>query len=707
MQEIISIIARELNIPIRFVSNTLDLLEGGATVPFISRYRKEATGSLDEVKISSILDRMLELKEIQHRKKFVLNAIKESNNLTPEIQESLLKSWDINEIEDIYLPFKPKRKTRAESARQKGLEPLAKEIFRQDNHIPDFAKYLNNEVSDKSEALSGAKDIIAEWISENATCRNRLRQIFAKTAVISSKVVKGKESDGKKYRDYFDFSQSLQRCSSHRLLAIRRGESEGILKVAITPADYAEDKLKPIFLHGNSQKSAWVSEALHDSFTRLLKPSIENEFASISKRDADLDAIEVFATNLRSLLLSSPLGQCRVLAIDPGFRTGCKVVCLDSEGNLLHNMTIFPHGNEDNRVYAEMQLLKCVDQFDIEAIAIGSGTAGRETRDFIGDLGLDNSISIFMVNEDGASVYSASPVAREEFPDHDVTVRGAVSIGRRLMDPLSELVKIDPKSIGVGQYQHDVDQKLLKKKLDVVTESCVNLVGVNLNTASRQLLSYVSGLGASLASNIVEYRKQNGAFKSREELKNVPRLGAKAFEQSAAFLKIVDAENPLDNTAVHPERYNLVSRIAKNNKLTVRQLIEDKALRDSIDISSYIGSDVGVETLTDIMNELSKPGRDPRNRLKKFSFDETISSIEDLRQGMILPGIVSNVTNFGCFVDLGIKTKGLVHISQLNDKPVKNPHNLVKVQQQIMVKVLDIDLDRDRIALSMKGVTQQ
>ena len=589
-------------------------------------------------------------------------------------------------------------------ARQKGLEPLAKMIMSQRMPDIDFGKFLSEQVKDEQEAADGACDIIAEWVSEDTRSRVSLRTTFAKTAVITSKVIKDKEAEGAKYRDYFDFSEPLDRCSSHRLLAMRRGEKEGILRLDISPADYAIERIERLFVREGSPYSELVRQAVDDSYRRLLKPSIENEFAAISKRSADEEAIEVFEANLRALLLSSPLGARMLMAIDPGFRTGCKVVILDKNGTLLHHDTIYPHGKQDARVYAEMQVIKMVDRFGFDTVAIGSGTAGRETREFIEEL--DLGLDIYMVNEDGASVYSASDVARREFPDMDITVRGAVSIGRRLMDPLSELVKIDPKSIGVGQYQHDVDQGLLKKKLDSVTMSCVNSVGVNLNTAGRELLSYVSGLGPSLADKIISYRREHGDFQDRKTLMKVPRLGTKVFEQCAGFLRIPGAHNPLDDSAVHPESYPLVERMARDAGCSAADLIRDPECRARIDMNRYLTEGFGQETLRDIIAELEKPGRDPRKQLAKFSFDTSIETIEDLREGMELPGMVSNVTNFGCFVDLGIKTKGLVHISQLADKRVSNPHSVVRVQQPVNVKVMSVDLERGRIALTMKGIIQ-
>ena len=704
MDRIIAVIASRLGIPIKNVAGTVDLLEGGATVPFISRYRKEVTGSLNEVQVENVLDMLLDLKDLKKRKEYILETIEAQGKLTDALRSKIDGSWGSSEIEDLYLPYKPKRRTRAEMARQKGLEPLAKMIMSQRMPDIDFGKFLSEQVKDEQEAADGACDIIAEWVSEDTRSRVSLRTTFAKTAVITSKVIKDKEAEGAKYRDYFDFSEPLDRCSSHRLLAMRRGEKEGILRLDISPADYAIERIERLFVREGSPYSELVRQAVDDSYRRLLKPSIENEFAAISKRSADEEAIEVFEANLRALLLSSPLGARMLMAIDPGFRTGCKVVILDKNGTLLHHDTIYPHGKQDARVYAEMQVIKMVDRFGFDTVAIGSGTAGRETREFIEEL--DLGLDIYMVNEDGASVYSASDVARREFPDMDITVRGAVSIGRRLMDPLSELVKIDPKSIGVGQYQHDVDQGLLKKKLDSVTMSCVNSVGVNLNTAGRELLSYVSGLGPSLADKIISYRREHGDFQDRKTLMKVPRLGTKVFEQCAGFLRIPGAHNPLDDSAVHPESYPLVERMARDAGCSAADLIRDPECRARIDMNRYLTEGFGQETLRDIIAELEKPGRDPRKQLAKFSFDTSIETIEDLREGMELPGMVSNVTNFGCFVDLGIKTKGLVHISQLADKRVSNPHSVVRVQQPVNVKVMSVDLERGRIALTMKGIIQ-
>ena len=703
MEQIINIIAKEFGLVLRNVKNTVNLLEEGATVPFISRYRKEMTGSMDEVTIAAIAERVAELKEIAKRREYVISVIESQNALTDELRQRLEQSWDKTEIEDIYLPFKPKRRTRAEVARQLGLEPLAKVIMSQNGRPIDARRWVKGEVKDEEQAINGAKDIIAEWVSEDSRSRTRLRRNFSRTAIISSRVVKGKEWEGQKYRDWFDFSEPLRRCPAHRLLAMRRGEDEGVLKVSITPADDAEEQIARLYVKSNGEASEYVAQAVHDAYKRLLLPSIENEFAAESKRVADAEAISIFTRNLRQLLLTSPLGRKRVLAIDPGFRTGCKVVCLSEQGDLLEHSTIYPHATDQDRVVARYEIEEMVERHEIQAIAIGRGTAGRETKDFIDSLRL-SGIAVHMVNEDGASVYSASEVAREEFPDKDVTVRGAVSIGRRLIDPLAELVKIDPKSIGVGQYQHDVDQTMLRKGLDQTVESCVNSVGVNLNTASKELLSYVSGIGPQLARRIVDYRLANGPFCNRQSLKQVPRLGAKAFEQSAAFLRIPGSDDPLDNSAVHPERYALVRKMASDCGCSVSDLMKDSAMRQGIDIKRYVGGDVGMETLTDIMAELERPGRDPRGVLEDFDFDASIRSIDDLKEGMVLKGIVTNITAFGCFVDLGIKTKGLIHLSQMGDRYIKDPNEVVSVGQNLTVKVIGVDHERSRISLSLKGM---
>ncbi|NDV70354.1 Tex family protein [Dysgonomonas sp. 25] len=699
------LIATALNLKESQVEKTISLLDGGATIPFISRYRKEMTGALDEVQVAAIKEQHDKYNELIKRKETIVKTIEEQGKLTDDLKSRIANCWNSTELEDIYLPYKPKRQTRAEIARKKGLEGLAKLIMSQQNFDVEAkaSVFVKGDVKDAEEAINGACDIIAEWINENEYARNSIRNLFQRDAVITSKVVKGKEEEGDKYRDYFDFSEKLSRCSSHRLLAIRRGESEGFLRVNIAPdEDAALERLDKQFLKGDNEATGCVADAIKDAYKRLLKPSIETEFASLSKEKADEDAIHVFVENLRQLLLSPPLGQKRVLGIDPGYRTGCKVVCLDAQGNLLHNETIYPHPPQNEYTKAASKVVKLVTTYNIDAIAIGNGTASRETENFITNLRYEKEVKVFVVSENGASIYSASKIAREEFPDYDVTVRGAVSIGRRLMDPLAELVKIDPKSIGVGQYQHDVDQSKLKKSLDLTVESCVNQVGVNVNTASKHLLTYVSGLGATLAQNIVDYRAEHGAFASRRELMKVPRMGEKAFEQSAGFLRIPDAANPLDNSAVHPESYHIVEQMAKDLKCTVKELIENKELKKSLDLNKYVTSSVGLPTLTDIMEELDKPGRDPRKAIKVFQFDPNIRTINDLREGMILPGIVTNITNFGCFVDVGIKENGLVHISELADKYVSDPNEVVSLHQHVEVKVLSIDLARKRVALSMK-----
>lgn len=710
MEQFSQLIAAELKLPIHRIENTLKLLTGGATIPFISRYRKEATGGLDEVQVSDIHTRYEKLCELAKRKETILSTIEEQGKLTDELRRRIASCWDSTELEDIYLPFKPKRKTRAEAARQKGLEPLAMLLMmqRENNLATRVRTFVKGEVKDEEEALKGARDIIAEQVNEDERARNLMRNQFSRQAVITAKVVKGKDTEegAAKYRDYFDFSEPLKRCTSHRLLAIRRGESEGILKVSISPEDEEEcnTRLERLFVRGSNECARQVAEAVRDAYKRLLKPSIETEFAALSKEKADEEAIRVFAGNLRQLLLAPPLGQKRVMGIDPGFRTGCKIVCLDAQGGLLHNEAIYPHPPKSEYSLAARKLVKLVEQYKIKAIAIGNGTASRETEQFVTSQRYDREVQVFVVSEDGASIYSASKTAREEFPDYDVTVRGAVSIGRRLIDPLAELVKIDAKSIGVGQYQHDVDQTQLKAALDQTVESCVNLVGVNVNTASKHLLTYVSGLGATLAQNIVDYRTENGAFRSRRELMKVPRMGAKAFEQCAGFLRIPQAENPLDNSAVHPESYAIVERMAKDLHCTVADLIRDKGLRERIRIEDYVSDTVGIPTLTDIMQELDKPGRDPRQKIQVFEFDKNVRTIDDLQEGMELPGIVTNITNFGCFVDIGIKENGLVHISQLSDQFVSDPTSVVSIHQHVRVKVLSIDRERKRIQLTMKGM---
>ena len=702
-------ISRFLGIPERQISSTLHLLGEGATIPFISRYRKEATGGLDEVQIEQIKEQHDKLCDIAKRKETILGTITEQGKLTAELEKRINDTWNPTELEDIYLPYKPKRKTRAEVARQKGLEPLATILLlqRENNLSAKAASFVKGEVKDVEDALKGARDIIAEQVNEDERARNAVRNQFGRQAEITAKLVKGKEEEAAKYRDYFDFSEPLKRCTSHRLLAIRRAESEGLLKVSINPDDEAcIERLERQFVRGNNECSRQVGEATTDAYKRLLKPSIETEFAAQSKEKADDEAIRVFTENLRQLLLAPPLGQKRVLAIDPGFRTGCKVVCLDAQGNLLHNENIYPHPPVNKTGEAASKLRKMIEAYEIEAISIGNGTASRETEDFINHQTFDRQIPVFVVSEQGASIYSASKIARDEFPDYDVTVRGAVSIGRRLMDPLAELVKIDPKSIGVGQYQHDVDQTKLKKALDQTVENCVNLVGVNLNTASSHLLTYISGLGPQLAQNIVNFRAENGAFCSRKELMKVPRMGAKAFEQCAGFLRIPGAKNPLDNTAVHPESYHIVEQMAKDLKCSVDELIANKELRQKIKISDYITPTVGLPTLQDIMQELDKPGRDPRKAIKVFEFDKNVRTIADLREGMILPGIVGNITNFGAFVDIGIKENGLVHLSQLAERYISDPTEIVSIHQHVMVRVMNVDTDRKRIQLSMIGVQQ-
>ena len=701
------LIAKALQLPLPQVRNTIGLLESGATIPFISRYRKERTGGLNEVQITAIKNQLDKLTELKARKDTILNALEKQEKLTPELEARIEASWDSNEIEDIYLPYKPKRVTRAEMARKKGLEPLAKLIAAQrepflSGRVPAF---VQGEVKDEEDALSGARDIIAEWVNENERTRNQVRFAF-RQAVISAKVIKGKEEEGAKYRNYFQFEEKLSRCQSHRLLAVRRGEEEGILRVSIAPAadDACLESLYRQYKRNNGACWEQFQLAIDDAYKRLLKPSIESEFAKSSKQKADEEAIRVFADNLRQLLLAPPLGQKRVLGIDPGYRTGCKVVCLDAQGNLLHNETIYPHPPKNERKKAEIKIQHLVEAYNIDAISIGNGTASRETEEFITNIRYTRPVKVFVVSEDGASVYSASAVARAEFPEYDVTVRGAVSIGRRLMDPLAELVKIDPKSIGVGQYQHAVDQALLKKSLDQTVESCVNLVGVNVNTASKELLTYISGLGPVLAQNIVQYRAENGPFDSRKDLKKVPRLGEKAFEQCAGFLRIPNGSNPLDNSAVHPESYPVVEKMAADLHCTVGELMKRKELKQQICLEQYQTDEIGMPTLQDIMKELDKPGRDPRSEIQEFSFNPDIHTIDDLQEGMVLPGIVTNITNFGCFVDVGIKENGLVHISELADRFVSNPAEVVSIHQHVQVRVLSIDTARKRVQLSMKGV---
>ena len=715
------LIATALNLQERAVANTLALLEEGCTIPFISRYRKERTGGLDEVQIAAISDRFDKLQEIQKRKETMVKTITDLGKLTPELQKRIDDCWDATELADIYLPYKPKRRTRAQVAREQGLEPLAKILMLQRERDPERAaeRFVKGDVKDVEAALKGAQDIIAETISEDERSRQQLRNAFARQAFITSKVVKAKadSDEAAKYSDYFDWEEPLKRCSSHRLLAMRRGESEGILRISISPDDdEAVERLKRHYVYGNTPCGKLVAEAIEDGYKRLLKPAIETEFAALSKERADEEAIRVFAENLRQLLLGAPLGQKRVMGIDPGFRTGCKVVCLDAQGNLLHHDAIFPHPPVNKRTESAISIQKMIQEYKIEAISIGNGTASRETNNFIKDVlagryNIDTKKQtettqpqVFTVSEDGASVYSASKIAREEFPDEDVTVRGAVSIGRRLMDPLAELVKIDPKSIGVGQYQHDVDQTQLKHSLDQTVESCVNLVGVNLNTASQHLLMYVSGLGPTLAKNIVDYRRENGAFTSRAQLKKVPRLGPSAFQQCAGFLRIPDAKNPLDNSAVHPESYAVVEQMAKDQGCSVADLIKNKEKRETIDIKRYVTADIGIPTLTDIMQELEKPGRDPREQIEEFEFDKNVSTVDDLVEGMILPGIVTNITNFGAFVDIGVHQDGLIHISQMANRRIAHPTDVVKLHQHLRVRVIEVDRRRNRISLSLKGI---
>ncbi len=708
MNQFTKMIAACLSLGEQVVDNTLALLEEGCTIPFISRYRKEKTGNLDEVQIEAIAQAAEKFKEMAKRKETILKTIEEQGKMTDALRKRIDDCWDATALEDIYLPFKPKRRTRAQIAREQGLEPLSQTLlFQRERNIRQVAmKYVGDKVADVDAALQGAKDIIAEMVNESEESRNAVRSEFRRGAVITSKVVAKKkdEEEAQRFSDYFDFSEPLKRCSSHRLLAMRRGEAAGILRVSISADDErCTDRLKRHYVHGYGDCQTLVGEAVDDAFKRLLKPSIETEFAALSKQKADEEAIVVFADNLRQLLLAAPLGQKRVMAVDPGFANGCKTCCLDAQGNLIHHEIVFPHPPRIKRMEATAAILRMVKQYQVEAMAVGNGTASRETTDWLHSIDFPRPVDIYVVSEDGASIYSASKTAREEFPDEDVTVRGAVSIGRRLMDPLAELVKIDPKSIGVGQYQHDVDQGLLKKSLDTVVMSCVNSVGVNLNTASQHLLTYVSGLGPTLAKNIVEYRRDNGAFTSRAQLKKVPRLGPSAFEQCAGFLRIPGAKNPLDNSAVHPERYSLVEQMAKDQGVTVKQLVEDKVLQKKVDIKKYVTTEVGMPTLTDIMAELDKPGLDPRGEVEKFEFDASIKTMEDLQVGMTVPGIVTNITKFGAFVDIGVHQDGLVHISQLADRYVSDPSEVVKLHEHVTVRVVEVDLKRKRIALTMKG----
>lgn len=706
---IIQLIAAELSLKALQVEHCIALLDEGATIPFISRYRKEATGSMDEVAVAAVSEAYQKYTELEKRKTSILNTIEEQGKLDDALKDRIEACWDAHLLEDMYLPYKPKRRTRAQIAREQGLEPLAmlieKEYFQDENSLFQKAKtYCKGDLKDINSVLQGARDIIAENINENESCRAAVRREFQYTATIVSKLVKGKAEEADKYRDYFDFSEPLKRCSSHRLLAMRRGEKEGFLRVSIqADEENCLQKLRRINIRRNNASSQQLEIAMEDAFKRLLKPSIENEFAALSKEQADNEAISVFAKGLRQVLLASPLGAKRILGIDPGFRTGCKVVCIDAQGNLQHDSVIYPHPPKADVQTAAKEITHLVKRFDIEAIAIGNGTAGRETESFVRSLGLPAQIEIFSVNEDGASVYSASSLAREEFPDKDVTVRGAVSIARRLMDPLAELVKIDSKSIGVGQYQHDVNQTALKHQLDMVVESCVNAVGVEVNTASKHLLSYVSGLGPVLAQNIVNYRQENGAFRSRKDLMKVPRMGAKAFQQAAGFLRIADAAYPLDNSAVHPESYAIVESMAKDLHCSVIDLMKQPDLRARIEPERYRDK-AGAETLKDILGELEKPSRDPRQALEAFHFDENIKQIEDIKVGMLLPGIVSNITNFGCFVDLGVHVKGLIHISQMADRFIKDPAEVVHIGQHIQARVIEVDIARQRISLSLKSI---
>lgn len=703
--KIIELVARATGISIRQIMVVVHLLGEGASIPFIARYRKEVTGNLDEEQIAAIQTEYEKFSELASRKQTILHTIEKQGMLTNELKSAIENCWNSNELEDIYLPYKPRKRTRAMIARENGLEPLANLLMQQGffdiMHVA--AQYLNEKIASVEDALQGARDIIAETINEHKEARERIRHLFAQEAVISSKLIKSKAEEASKYEDYFDYSEKLQKCPSHRLLAIRRAEREGLLRVDISPQeDNALNAIYRLFVKNSSQAAMHVKMAGEDAYKRLLKPSIENEFAAESKIKADIQAIDVFKNNLRQLLLAPPLGEKRVLAIDPGYRTGCKLVCLDEQGNLLHNETIYPHKPQEERGPAAKKLISMVSQYKIEAIAIGNGTAGRETEQFIKRLPFDRELKVYVVSEDGASVYSASSVAREEFPQYDVTVRGAVSIGRRLTDPLAELVKIDPKAVGVGQYQHDVDQKLLKESLDRVVESCVNNVGVNLNTASKHLLTYVSGLGSVLAQNIVDYRKEHGKFTSREELKKVPRLGPKAFEQCAGFLRIRNAENPLDNTAVHPESYYIVEKMASDLQCSVPELISDKNRRNAVKPEKYISNTVGLPTLTDIMHELDKPGLDPRKKVKVMEFAANIHSIDDLSEGMELPGIITNITNFGAFVDIGIKQNGLIHISNMANRFIKDPNEIVKLHEHVSVRIISIDKVKGRIQLSLR-----
>ena len=703
------IIARETSLNEVRIANTLKLLDEGATIPFISRYRKEATGGMDEVQIETIAERYSKLEELEARKKTIVAQIEQQGKMTAELRKQIDETWDAALLEDIYLPYKPKRKTRATKARELGLEPLAKRIMSSAcrDAEAEAQKFLTDEVQTTEAAVQGAKDIIAEWVAEKQEVREMVRVVFRRSGHIMSSTAKGKESEAEKYSNYAEFDEKLSRCPSHRLLAMMRAAKEGVLRVKIEPEepDAILQRLNKWFAT-NRNTADIVGDALSDSYKRLLAPAMETEMLQELKQRADTEAIAVFQSNLRQLLLAAPLGGKRVLALDPGLRTGCKVVCLDENGNMLHHSVVFPHPPKSDSVGAERELKSLVKRYGLEAVAIGNGTASRETENFVRNMKTDKPLKVFVVSEDGASIYSASATAREEFPDEDVTVRGAVSIGRRLMDPLAELVKIDPKSLGVGQYQHDVDQGRLKQALDAVVVSCVNQVGVDVNTASKHLLTYVSGLGPQLAQNIVDFRSANGAFSTRSDFKKVPRLGAKAFEQCAGFLRINGGKNPLDATAVHPESYHIVKQMADDAKCTIAQLMADPGLRRKVDLGKYVTAEVGLPTLNDIMEELGKPGRDPRETLEEFAFSDTVHSIEDLEAGMVLPGIVTNITNFGAFVDLGVKVKGLVHVSQVSETYVKDIAEAIKLHQHVYVKVLDVDTKAQRISLSMKGVPQ-
>lgn len=706
----LELIAKETGLALKYITNTIKLLDEGATIPFIARYRKEMTGEMDETQIAQV--QLLKAKHeiVARRKELVLKAVEEAGALTPELKNKIESTYDLVTLDDIYLPYKPKKKTRASEAREKGLEPLAKIILQQqERNIEDKAReFVNDKVKDVEEALKGARDIVAEWINENETVRDRIRNLFSREAILRSAVVRNKEEEGVKYKDYYKWEEPLKTAPSHRVLALLRGEEENFLRTYIEiDTDKAHDTINRILVKGNTSSAKQLEEAIEESYRRLIQPSMETEFRNAAKEKADDEAIKVFASNLRQLLLSAPLGQKRILAIDPGFRTGCKVVCLDAQGNLLHNETIYPHPPQQEQAIAMRKITNLVETYDIEAIAIGNGTAGRETEEFISRIKFRHEVKVFVVSEAGASIYSASSVAREEFPEYDVTVRGSISIGRRLMDPLAELVKIDPKSIGVGQYQHDVDQSKLKQELDRIVESCVNAVGVELNTASKHLLAYVSGVGESLAEKIVQYRKENGPFRSREDLKRIPRLGEKVFEQCAGFLRINNGINPLDNSAVHPEAYGVVENMAKSLQVKVNELLRNDDLIKKIEKTKFIDTKFGAATIEDIIKELSKPSRDPRKMAKVFEFDKNVHAITDLREGMILPGIVTNITNFGAFVDVGVKQDGLVHISHLANRFISNPNDAVSLHQHVMVKVMEVDVARKRIGLSIKEASQE